>query len=147
MHFTIIGVNVQPDPVRFVQINTEYWVVHNETSWPKWTQLGYKLPVGCKLSIDPLECPDLDPDNGVKFCQVCPANATKWSYADWILTVNPSVFGLINGCANPTGVGLIIVLTIMVICSMPFVRRSGWFQVSFFLLMMAFRFPSYSSLF
>ena len=32
------------------------------------------------------------------------------------------------GIANPTGVILIIVLTIMVVCSMPFVRRSGHFE-------------------
>ena len=32
--------------------------------------------------------------------------------------------------ANPAGVGLIIILTIMVVCALPMVRRSGYFQVS-----------------
>ena len=44
----------------------------------------------------------------------------------------PGVFGLIHGVANPTGIALIIILTIMVICSMDFVRRSGYFQVFYF---------------
>ena len=34
------------------------------------------------------------------------------------------------GFANPTGVALIIILTLMVVCSMSFVRRSGYFQVN-----------------
>ena len=45
----------------------------------------------------------------------------------WILHIF-----LITGIASPTGVVLIIILTIMVICAMPFVRRSGHFQVFYF---------------
>ena len=38
MHLINFGVNVQPDPLKFVQINSEYW---------NWTELGYNLPTGC----------------------------------------------------------------------------------------------------
>ena len=58
-----------------------------------------------------------------------PPNGTLWGYHDWIFTTRPGVFGIIPGCANPTGVALIIILTIMGVCSMPFVRRSGRFEV------------------
>ena len=54
-----------------------------------------------------------------------------WNYGDWLFTARPGVFGLIPGMANPAGVGLIIILTIMVVCALPMVRRSGYFQVSF----------------
>ena len=54
----------------------------------------------------------------------------RWSVAEWLLTPYPGVFGLISGYANITGVILIFVLTIIVICSMPHVRRSGHFQVN-----------------
>ena len=42
------------------------------------------------------------------------------------------MFGLILGIANPTGVALIIIVTIMVICSLPIVRKSGHFEVFYF---------------
>ena len=56
---------------------------------------------------------------------------TNFSYL-FTLNSRPGIFGLIPGVANPTGVSLIIILTIMVICSMDFVRRSGKFQVFYF---------------
>ena len=49
-----------------------------------------------------------------------------------MFTTKPGVFGLVGGYANPTGVALILILTLMVICSMSFVRRSGYFQVFYF---------------
>ena len=49
-----------------------------------------------------------------------------------MFTARPGVFGLVGGFANPTGVALIIILTVMVICSMSFVRRGGYFQVFYF---------------
>ena len=61
-------------------------------------------------------------------CQYCPDDAMPYSYSDWMLTDKPMSFGLIPGWANPTGIILIIVLTVMVICSMPQVRRSGHFE-------------------
>lgn len=38
--------------------------------------------------------------------------------------------GWIGGTAYLTGYALIIILAVMIICSMPFVRRKGYFQVS-----------------
>ena len=58
----------------------------------------------------------------------------RWSVAEWLLTPYPGVFGLIKGYANITGVLLIFVLTIIVICSLPHVRRSGHFQVNLSIL-------------
>ena len=40
MHLINFGVNVQPDPLKFVQINSEYW---------NWKELGYNLPPGCRM--------------------------------------------------------------------------------------------------
>jgi hypothetical protein len=37
-----------------------------------------------------------------------------------------------GGFANPTGVALIVILTVMVICSMPFVRKRGHFEIFYF---------------
>ena len=65
-------------------------------------------------------------------CQYCPDDAMPYSYSDWMLTDKPMSFGLIPGWANPTGIILIIVLTVMVICSMPFVRRGGFFEIFYF---------------
>ena len=63
------------------------------------------------------------------------ANTCKrWSVAEWLLTPYPGVFGLIKGYANITGVLLLFVLTIIVICSLPHVRRSGHFQVNLSIL-------------
>ena len=38
-------------------------------------------------------------------------------------------FGLIAGVANPTGMTLLFILLVMVVCSQPFVRKSGYFEV------------------
>jgi hypothetical protein len=48
-----------------------------------------------------------------------------------LFTAHPGVFGLVRGWANPTGFALIAIITIMTICSMPFVRKGGRFEVSF----------------
>ena len=64
------------------------------------------------------------------YIQMCNENGTKWNYGEWLFTSKPGVFGIIGGCANPTGVALISILTIMVLCSLPCVRRSGRFEVS-----------------
>ena len=68
-------------------------------------------------------------------CQQALNEATecnRWSAADWIFTPQPGVFGLAKGFASITGVILIIILTVMVICSLPIVRKSGYFQVYLF---------------
>ena len=71
----------------------------------------------------------MNPKEGVDYCQYCPDDAEPWSYYEWLFTMKPGVFGLIHGMANPTGISLMIVMTIMVVCSLPFVRRGGYFEV------------------
>lgn len=56
-------------------------------------------------------------------------NAGHYTISEWLLTDRPGLFGLIPGCANPTGVALFLILLIMFICSQPFVRRKGSFEV------------------
>lgn len=57
-------------------------------------------------------------------------NAKNYTLAEWLLTSRPGLFGLVGGAANPTGIILIIILVIMFICSQPFVRRGGSFEVN-----------------
>ncbi len=54
--------------------------------------------------------------------QVCDDGG--WSYATWLFTLQPGVFGLVRGIANPTGIILIVINLIMTVFSMPFIRRS-----------------------
>lgn len=56
-------------------------------------------------------------------------NANNYTTAEWLFTARPGLFGLIGGCANPTGVVLVVILLIMFVCSQPFVRRGGSFEV------------------
>ncbi len=132
MHLINFWMNVEPEPVRFVQLTTKYWEPFGPAR-PGWLNLGYNLPPGCTVSNKTSECPEgvLDATLNVTLCQICP-NGTRWSYYDWILTMRPGVFGLLPGIANLTGVALIAILTLMVICSMPSVRRGGHFEVFYF---------------
>nr|WOX60328.1 NADPH oxidase [Eriocheir sinensis] len=67
-------------------------------------------------------------------------NKNNCTYAELIFTLCPELFGLYEGIANPTGVALMIILTVMVVCSLPFVRKSGYFEVFYWthLLYIAF---------
>lgn len=56
-------------------------------------------------------------------------NSANYTMSEWLLTSRPGLFGLVGGGANPTGVALIIILVVMSLCSMPFVRRGGCFEV------------------
>ncbi|XP_055921877.1 NADPH oxidase 5 isoform X2 [Eupeodes corollae] len=56
-------------------------------------------------------------------------NAGNFTLTEWLLTSRPGLFGLVKGWANPTGCALIIILLIMFVCSQPFVRRKGSFEV------------------
>lgn len=56
-------------------------------------------------------------------------NARNFTLAEWFFTARPGLFGLIGGVANPTGFALFVILLIMFICSQPFVRRKGSFEV------------------
>lgn len=57
-------------------------------------------------------------------------NAANWTTSEWLLTSRPGLFGLVPGWANPTGVALLVVMLVMVLCSQPFIRRGGSFEVS-----------------
>ncbi|XP_043227823.1 NADPH oxidase 5-like isoform X2 [Amphibalanus amphitrite] len=56
-------------------------------------------------------------------------NEGNYTYAEWLLTMKPGQFGLVPGFANPSGVALMAILIVMVICSQPFVRKKGNFEV------------------
>ena len=53
----------------------------------------------------------------------------NFTWVDWMLTSKPKYFGLVPGTAYPTGVGLLVILLIMFICSMKWVRKGGYFEV------------------
>ncbi|XP_039306602.1 NADPH oxidase 5 isoform X1 [Solenopsis invicta] len=62
-------------------------------------------------------------------------NSKNYTMFEKLLTSQPSQqnstekFGLAAGSEYPTGVLLLIILFIMIVCSMPFVRRGGCFQI------------------
>ncbi|KAG8288595.1 NADPH oxidase 5 [Homalodisca vitripennis] len=56
-------------------------------------------------------------------------NAGNYTLTEWLFTMRPGLFGLVDGIANPTGVALIFILIIMFICSQTFVRRGGCFEI------------------
>lgn len=56
-------------------------------------------------------------------------NCHGYSTYEWLMTTKPGIFGFCGGCANPTGLALVVVLGIMFICSQPFVRRGGSFEI------------------
>lgn len=56
-------------------------------------------------------------------------NYEGFTVSEWLFTTDPELFGLVAGYANPTGVMLIVILFVMFICSQPFVRRGGCFEV------------------
>ncbi|EFX75389.1 hypothetical protein DAPPUDRAFT_323294 [Daphnia pulex] len=60
---------------------------------------------------------------------VSPVTNTSHSAAEWLFTMRPGLFGLYPGLANITGWALVVILAIMVICSLPSVRNSGYFEV------------------
>ncbi|XP_052756784.1 NADPH oxidase 5 [Galleria mellonella] len=56
-------------------------------------------------------------------------NAKNFTLYEWLLTERPGRFGLVAGCANPTGFALLVILLVMYVCSQPFIRRGGSFEV------------------
>lgn len=56
-------------------------------------------------------------------------NHQNFTITEWMLTTRPGLFGLCGGCANPTGIGLALILLVMFVCSQPFVRRNRSFEV------------------
>lgn len=87
------------------------------------------LAVGLMPSTGPLE------DCLTNTTFPCPINSQNWTYMQFLFDPQTSsqsgIFslGLIPGYAFNSGVILMIVLTVMVIGSMPFVRRGGCFEV------------------
>ncbi|CAH1983350.1 unnamed protein product [Acanthoscelides obtectus] len=59
-------------------------------------------------------------------------NARNYTASEWLFTSKPGLFGLIGGLANPTGFALLLILCIMFVCSQPFVRRGGCFEVFYY---------------
>ncbi len=51
------------------------------------------------------------------------------TYAEWLFTSKPEIFGLIPGWANPTGMALCLVALLMALGALPQVRRKGLFEV------------------
>ena len=141
MHLCNFAINVQPNPVKFLQLTYKYWEDYYGVGVPLTL---YKLPPGCTLVNSSELClpgsldvpsgvnPDFVYNNGIFVCQACDENGSPWTYAEWILTMKPHMFGLMHGMAGPTGMALICILTIMFICSMPFVRRRGHFEIFYF---------------
>lgn len=147
-HLINFAINIQPNPVKFVQLTWKYW---EELYGPSKILDFYQPPPGCLIvnNTDPRSefCPpeSFDIPDGVtpeavinngKFLSLCQScgNETSgpWTYADWMLTTKPGLFGLCDiGLANPTGLGLILTFALMVTLSLPFVRRGGHFEIFF----------------
>ena len=58
---------------------------------------------------------------------------------EWLFTPAPRTFGLIPGWACLTGWAILFILIIMAICSLPFVRRRGSFEVTLLLQTIFFK--------
>ena len=148
VHVPLSGVNVQPDPVKFVQLTAPYW----KDYVANWTMLGYRPPHGCDIvtqasNLSRFCAPDafvvpagVSLNLTITHCEACipEAGGARWTYMHWIMTTMPGVFGMPHGVANPSGVALIIILTVMFVCSLSFVRRSGYFQVFYVTHMLYF---------
>ena len=108
--------NLLVDPVAFLLLNNipppHHWDVNI-------THVSHRSPL--HVSMSNVSDYRLDTSDTV----------STWSGYTWLLTSTPGLFGLVPGVANPTGVTLLIVLSIMVICSMKWVRKSGNFEVHY----------------
>lgn len=133
------GINIQPNPVKLLQLTAPYWKDYAAN----WTMLGYNPPPGCNIvsqesklaefcEWDAFDVPTgMTLNATITHCEAClpDSNGKKWSYTYWIFTTMPGIFGMPGGYANITGVALIITLTVMFFGSLSVVRRSGYFQV------------------
>ncbi|CAK1547572.1 unnamed protein product [Leptosia nina] len=59
-------------------------------------------------------------------------NANNYTVWEWIGSTKPGLFGLIGGCANPTGLALCVALFVLATCSRAAVRRGGCFEIFYF---------------
>jgi hypothetical protein len=110
MHLLNLGYNVVPRPYRFVINNMKFLAEVNRT---------YNMPEKCSVDTQQED-------------QICDDGGQPWTYLEWLLTTKPGAFGLFPGSAFPTGVFLILTLSIMFACSLPFVRRRGNFEIFYF---------------
>ena len=71
-----------------------------------------------------------------------PINSTHQDRGSYgaVLFGTASGVGWVGAGAFPTGWILLVVITIMFIFAMPFIRRNGYFQVSFFFIKFSFNY-------
>jgi len=145
MHFLNFGINIQPDPVKFIQLSWNYWYDYGYYPLDLYT-----IPAGCQLvgmeqeeSKDclagSLEMPtgiNLEVSRNITVCQAC-SSGQPYTYFEWLFTRKPGMFGM-AGSASLSGIALMLVLLVIFICSLPFVRRSGHFQVFYVTHMLYF---------
>jgi len=145
MHLLNFAINVQPDPVKFLQLTYRYW----EEYYGEGVPMGmYAVPPGCSIVNNiseplyqyckpgSLEIPagtnmEYVYNHGNFVCQACmpEEDGRPWTYTEWLLTMEPHLFGVMGGSANPTGLALFFILLLMFVCSLPFVRRRGHFEI------------------
>ena len=149
-HLLNFGINIQPNPLRFLQLSWDYWTAHFGNEDLKIGTRVYHFPEGCKAitekehmdnssdykclddSFPSAEDMNIYSRKGEWLCQGCNSTGRPWTFAEWIFTSKPHIFGLEAGAANPTGLALIIILSIMFVCSLPFIRRRGHFEIFYF---------------
>ena len=122
------GINIQPDPVKFIHLSWTYWYDYGHSPIHLYTP-----PIGCHLvrwdqelsknclpeSMVMPTMVNYEVSENLTLCQVCPTGE-PYSYLEWIFTFRPGMFGM-NGSANASGVTLMAILIVMFICSLPFV--------------------------
>lgn len=144
-HFSNFAINIQPDPVKYLQMTYKYWEDH----WGKDNVFSqYHPPDHCyilsgpenitKCNQDSLTVPDgvhsdiMFNNGNLTHCEVCDEGYEGYSYTQWMLSFHPGLFGLMGGIANPAGIGLFLVMIIIFVFSLPFVRRTGHFELFIF---------------
>ena len=139
-HLFNFAINIQPDPIKFVQMNYVYWRDHYglaaSSNITELVDVMYAIPQGCKVQKCPEDSVPEEIDMSIAhsepwLCQEC-EEGEPWTYVDWMLTDRPKALGLIGGVANPTGLTLLVILTTIFICALPFIRRTGHFHVFYF---------------
>ena len=127
-HLLFCTLCVAPEPVKNLQI----------LYGSDWMLQGFQVPDGCEIvllnsnlsSFCSNETVFLENniDGNITHCLGC-QSGQYYNLVDWMFTTKPGVFGLIGGYANPSGIALMVIISIITICSMSFVRRTGNFQV------------------
>ena len=149
-HLCNFAINVQPNPIKFILLNHDYWRAHFGKDFLEALLNGelYSLPPGCVLVTEnepaASACPensfpkaeDLGPAafSGEWFCQSCNSTmgAQPWTFSEWIFTSQPHLLGLSQGLANPIGIMLMVIIAVIFVCSLPFIRRRGHFEIFYF---------------